>query len=242
MIWILGNGISAITMIAIWLSSTAKDQIGGYSKPELINYYILGLFLQWMNGWFPFYWLKDEIKDGGVILSVMLKPISLFKRAFAEEAGWHLISVWFGLLGSLIIFFLYRHVVSIDVVFSRFPLLLLATFLSILMNFSVSMCMGLSAFWFTEVGALEGVFWGSRLILGGQWIPISFILGSVGLIIKALPFRYMFSFPLEIYFGKLTVLEQATGFVIGTIWIFIFIVVYRFMWNRGRRIYTAFGQ
>ncbi len=52
----------------------------------------------------------------------------------------------------------------------------------------------------------------------------------------------MFSFPLEIYFGKLSGMEIVQGGIIGIVWVGILTQLYQLMWSRGRRAYTAFGQ
>jgi len=242
LIWLTGNILSLITIIALWLSASAGNTIGGYTKPELVTYYIFALFLQWLNGWFPFYALSSEIKSGEIILTTLSKPVSLFKRAFAEELGWHLVSVWVGLVASLFLVFCFRNFVHFDFFLTKLLVFVWALGLSILVTFTASLCLGMLAFWFTEVDAVDSVFWTARMFLGGQGLPISLIPSSFQSLVRVLPFRYMFSFPLEIYFGKLSTGEIILGFLVASFWSGILFCLYRLMWNRGRRTYTAFGQ
>lgn len=242
LVWLVCNILSLITIVAVWLSSSGGKTIGGYSKPELISYYIAALFLEWVVGWFPFYWLSDEIKNGEIIISTLIKPISIFKKALALELGWHLVSSWVGLAASLFLVFFFRQTVTFNFYFSRFAILIPVITLSILITFSLSLCMGLLAFWFTEIAAIDSIYWMARTILGGQGIPISFIPNQYQILVKILPFRYMFSFPLEIYFGKLTEMEIIQGLIIQIFWFLILVRVYKLMWRTGRRAYTAFGH
>lgn len=241
-VWLICTVLSLMTIVAVWLSSSSGAMIGGYSKPELISYYIAALFLEWTTGWYPFHWLKDDIKNGQITLSTLSKPISLFKEAFAIEVGWHSVSSWIGLLTSLFLVFVFRQNIALNLYFSRLALLLPVVALSILITFSLSLCLGMLAFWFTEIGAVDSVYWAGRTILGGQGIPISFIPQTYQFIVKLLPFRYMFSFPLEIYFGKLTETEIIQGLIIQIFWFLILVRVYKLMWKTGRRAYTAFGH
>lgn len=242
LIWLLSNVLALITIVAVWLSSSAGKTIGGYTKPELISYYVVGLFLQWLIGWFPFYGVVDEIKRGSIALSSLLKPFSFFWRKFAEELGWHVVSSVVGLVATLIIALSFRGY-NISLFFPEKILLSsLATILAIFAVFSMSLCMGLLAFWFTEVQAADSLFWAGRTILGGQVIPISFIPGVFQTLVKILPFRYMFSFPLEIWFGKLTSQEIVWGIIGQIVWVLILVQVYQLMWARGRKVYSAFGQ
>lgn len=242
LVWLICNTLSLMTIVAVWLSASGREIIGGYSKPELVSYYIAALFLEWIVGWFPFYWLSDEIKNGEITIHTLIKPISIFKKAFALEVGWHLVSSWIGLAASLFLVFFFRQTIAFNFYFSRLFLLVLVVPLSILITFSLSLCMGLLAFWFTEIMAIDSVYWAGRTILGGQGIPISFIPQTYQFLVKLLPFRYMFSFPLEIYFGKLTETEIIQGLIIQIFWFLILVRVYKLMWRTGRRAYTAFGH
>lgn len=240
-VWLLSNIITLVTLVAVWQSASAGETIAGYTKSELISYYIIALFLQWLTGWMPFYWIKDDIKDGSIITGALIKPISFYWRAFAWEVGWHIVSTPIGLLASAaVIVFIPQYFV-----FNLSPnilLVALATLLSIFLMFSLSLCMGMLAFWFTHINAIDSLFWSAKMILGGQGIPVSFLPNSFFQVAYILPFRYLFSFPLEIYFRKISLSQIISGFGIQLGWILLFSIVYKLMWEKGRRVYTAFGH
>lgn len=241
LIWLASNTLSLVTAVAIWFSASAGETIGGYTKPELITYYVAALFLQWLTGWFPFYGVHDEIKDGGIV-SAIVKPLSYYWTKFAEELGWHVVSSSVGLTATFLLAFFLRDDIVFYFSLANFLTLVLTVILAIFVVFTFSLCMGLLSFWFLEVGSVDSLFWIARLILGGQGIPISFIPPFFQTIVKLLPFRYMFSFPLEVYFEKLSGLEIVQGLIIQFFWIVILVQLYKLMWSRGRRVYAAFGQ
>lgn len=240
-IWLVSNLVNLLVILTVWLSVSASKTIGGYTKPELISYYILALFLQWVGGWFPFYGVAEQIKKGEIVFS-LVRPFSYYWQKFFEELGWHAVSVWVGLAASLGVAIFFHQYFVFVLNLEKIILLLAAVILSIFVVFGLSLCLGLTAFWLTEVWALDSVFWMTRSIFGGQGIPISFIPGLYLTLVKILPFRYTFSFPLEIYFGKLTSLEVAFGFLMQIIWSAVLYCVYKFMWAKGRAAYTSFGQ
>jgi ABC-2 type transport system permease protein len=242
LVWLICNILSLIAIIAVWLSASTGQTIGGYTKSELITYYIAALFLDWFTNWLPFYDISSEIKEGRIITS-LTKPFSYYWHKFGTETGWHLVSLFIGLTTSSFFAFLFRDYLVFNLSLIRACLLVLVIILSIFTVFSLSVCLGLLAFWFTEVFVVENLFWVARTILAGRLIPISFIpAGIYQMIARALPFRYMFSFPLEIYFDKLSGLEIVSGLGIQIFWIIVLSLVYKLMWSRGRRAYTAFGQ
>ena len=102
--------------------------------------------------------------------------------------------------------------------------------------------MGLIAFWTTHTSSMDAMYWMAISLLGGHGLPVSFLPENIRGLIYLLPFRYLFSFPLEIYFGKLSVEEIVWGFGVGIYWLVLFLFLYRWMWRQGRKAYASFGQ
>lgn len=243
LVWVAANFFSVVAVASLWISSSSSGQtMGGYLKAELVTYYIAALFLQWLVYWFPFYEIIEEIKGGEIVMSTLMKPFSFFWKKFAEEVGYHLVGPIFGIGGSLVLAFIFRQYLVLNLSLEKLLILIPAILIAIFLTFSFSLCQGLLAFWFVEVSAVDGLIWGAKTLLGGQGIPISFIPAAFQMVIKGLPFRYMFSFPLEIFLDKLSSLEIIQGMIMGVLWIFAFVLLYKLMWQKGRKAYTAFGQ
>ena len=91
--WLIGNSLGMITMLAVWFSISGTGQIAGYTRNELLSYYVVSLFLSWIIGWYPF-WIAQNIKNGSIVGEILLKPVSLYWRAFTADLAWHTISVF----------------------------------------------------------------------------------------------------------------------------------------------------
>jgi ABC-2 type transport system permease protein len=241
MIWLISNMVTLIIFVSLWLSSDIiGGTVAGYSKNELVTYYLVGLLLQWIVGWYPS-WIKNEIKSGDLVGTTLSKPLVFYWKVFFIEMGWHLISVWAGLLAVIFMgYFLFSYLTL-----TITPLIIIesifAITVAIFITFTTFMCMGLSAFWLTTSDALDGLFWASRSIIGGEAIPIALLPAGLLGVIKFLPFRYMYSFPLEIVLGKLAGKEIVFGFTVGIIWILILVIIYKTMWSKGTKAYTSAG-
>lgn len=241
-VWAISNIISTTVFIAIWQSSTSSGSIAGYTKPELIAYYVIGLFLQWFTGWMPFYWIKDQIKDGSIVGSVLTKPVSFYWEVFFQEAGWHIISIFMGIAATLVFFPIIGNFLVKSFSLTLFATASLASIGTIFLIFTFSLCMGMLAFWLTHITSIDSLFWIAKSLLGGQGIPLAFFPVSLLGLVNLLPFRYMFSFPLEIYLGKLNLPQQLYGFGLQLFWIIVFVIIYKFMWSAGRKSYSSFGN
>lgn len=241
-VWITSNIITLVMFIAVWTSAASNGSIAGYSKNGLVMYYITSLFLQWATNWFPFYWLKDEISDGSIIGAALLKPISNYWRVFAIETGWHLVTIFIGLLATLLVAIPFQKYIYIPTLGVNTLFVIATSVLAIFVVFTFSMCQALLAFWFTKINSVDSFFWIGRFLFGGQGMPISFLPPLLILTAHLLPFRYMFSFPLEIFLNQLSISQIINGSIIQIIWILCLGLLYSFMWKKGLSGYSAFGH
>lgn len=242
LIWLIGDLIMTFTMIAIWNSSSGSGLIGGYSRSQLTTYYLVALYLQWVVLWWPFSEIFREIKNGDIIITCLSKPISYYFSWFFMDLGWHLVSSFVGFFTTVLITIYLRTDLSLSLKPEFLLFFVLAVVLAIFVTYSISVCLGLLAFWFTEVGAIESFFWLGRGFFGGAALPISFIPETLRSLVIILPFRYVFSFPLEIILGKLLPVEIFLGFMLGFFWLTLLVLVYKLMWDKGRKVYSAYGQ
>lgn len=243
LIWLIGNLLGAIVMILVWQSSTAGKTIGGYTKPELINYYLIGFLMQWLIGWYVFDSAQEEIRSGSIISKTLLKPVSHFWRHIAQEASWHLVGAFFALIALVLAVSFFQLALVIPSSPQLLMPFVLSLFLAALVNFGFGLCMALLALWFSEVHTINyTLFWGGMSVLGGQGIPLSFIPGVFHNLAIFLPYRYAFSFPLEIYFSKLSPTEIFFGLAMQAIWVTIFVLTYKLIFRSGLKSYAAFGQ
>lgn len=240
--WILGALIQALIPIALWLTLQPGTLIGSYSKSGIITYYILAFILGRFLAWYPANWIRDEIKSGEIVGTVILKPINLFKRTFAGEAAWHTVSFSFEFFISIAILYVFREYFVFLVTWSNLVPIIFAVTLALFITLTISTCVGLLAFWLTEVEIVDAIFWVLLSIFGGYAVPLTFFPKNLQGLIDLLPFRYMFSFPLEIYFGKVSSTQMFYGFLVGSVWLVVLYLTYRWMWRNGLKVYTAWGN
>lgn len=242
LIWVIGGLVTILAISSVWQSSTGADLLGGYSRQQLVSYYVLGFLLQWLTGLQPFSNVRDDIKNGEITQKSLTKPISYFGANLSGEISWHTVSLIFASLALLIS----APVLGLQFSFSTslFQLIFLtgSIFLAALISFTFCMWLGLLNFWYSEADNFYRVlYWGGIGLFGGQIIPLSFVPSQISGLVRLLPFRYLFSFPLEIYFSGLTIREEIGGFFCGLVWLTLFIVIYKILWKHGVKTYSAFG-
>jgi ABC-2 type transport system permease protein len=85
------------------------------------------------------------------------------------------------------------------------------------------------------------MWFGIFALFSGYLIPLDLFPPALRNALFAMPFRYMASFPIEIFTNHLAVTEILRGLAIQWAWVLVFFVVYRLVWTRGVKQYSAVG-
>jgi len=79
------------------------------------------------------------------------------------------------------------------------------------------------------------------MMLSGNLAPLDLFPAPIPQLSVYLPFRYTLSFPVEILLGRVSGDQLWLGFAVQSLWLLATIVLYRVLWTRGLRQYSAFG-
>lgn len=240
-IYRLSNLFFLAMIIAVWFSANSTGNLGGYTKDSLITYYLIGSFLNAIVFWSSTRNIREEINNGDINTKTLTKPISYYWQKFFEEFGWHTVSPLFSIFSVLLVAFFVRDNLVILLDPSKLLLMILSTALASILFFNMSSCLGILSFWFTETEGLTSFIWMGIFLLGGQAIPLTFFPDSLRSIISMLPFRYVYSFPMELYFQDFSKIDLIKSFLTQTIWIAIFALIFKVLWSKGLQRYSANG-
>jgi ABC-2 type transport system permease protein len=236
-IWILSN-ILPLVMMMVWLSLAEAGPVQGYSARDFISYYLMVILMRRMCGVWIIWDLNRDIRMGN-LSAQLLRPLDpvhlLLTRTFARHPL-QLILVGPPLLLAAIL--LKAHY---PIPLAQLLLLPVVMLGAILMEFFVQMCIGSTAFWITQATAVMEVWFYTRALLSGWVVPIDLFPAVVSNALRFLPFRYVLSFPVEMTLGRLTLAEVGYGLAVQYSWAVFFFLLYRFLWSRGLKSYSAVG-
>ncbi|MDE3090572.1 MAG: ABC-2 family transporter protein, partial [Chloroflexota bacterium] len=108
-------------------------------------------------------------------------------------------------------------------------------------RFMAQYIFGLLAFWVSDSMTLNDIWFAFTEMLGGMIAPLDLFPPQVTAIANWLPFRFMLAFPVEIVSGRLTPQDTAAGAAAMAFWVVLAFVIYRWVWSRGIRQFSAFG-
>jgi ABC-2 type transport system permease protein len=110
-----------------------------------------------------------------------------------------------------------------------------------LLQFLITFPIQLIAFWADNVWSLMIMHRFASALLGGMLLPLALFPDNVRLVMEALPFRYLFAFPVETLMGRVSPAQWGIGMGVGLAWCVITAMTGRAVWRRGTLQYTGVG-
>jgi len=243
-VWFLIALINPLMLLLFWRGAILEkpDAYGQWNIPSIMSYYLLliiaGAFLQ--------VHIEEKIAytdiQQGSLSNYLTKPFSYLLWNFFIELPYRVLQGSFGVVVFLIFFVLFGNIVSI----ANDPMTLLLASIVIILGYLISfffkMILGLSALWTTDFSGLVQLTEVILLIFGGFIMPIHIFPFVLQRISFALPFAYMFYFPIIAIAGRLATPELFRLIAVQLVWLVGLWVVYGLVWKRGVRLFTAVGQ
>lgn len=238
LIWMLIN-VMPLVMLAVWFSMSEGGPIAGYTQSDFVSYYLLLAFVQQMTAVWVIYELSYEIRHGDLSIKLLypLNPLHDYLSSnLADKILRPAILVPQALVAWLIFPTIHYDVTPLSVV-----LFVLALAAGWFIRFMTQYIFGLLAFWVSDSMSLNDIWFAASQMLGGMIAPLDMFPPGVAAIAKWLPFRFMLSFPVEIVSGRLSAADLAAGLAAMTFWVVLAFLLYRVVWRRGIRQFSAFG-
>ncbi len=243
LVWFLSALVGPLLMLIFWGNATSSNggSIAGWNFSDFATYYLLivlggSLFLAHIE-----FGLARDINRGDVTL-YLLKPRPFYMMMFLHEIPWRIIQGTFTILTILGIAFFTTNIVRVTNSPPHLFFSIIIIILAYIMSFTFKMCVGLLAFWFTEVSGIIQLDDLIVTVCGGIIAPLVFVPSQFRLILDLLPFVYILYYPIMALLGKLEYTMELKIIGIQLMWLLIFSLLYKYLWFEGRKKFTAFGR
>jgi ABC-2 type transport system permease protein len=238
LIWMLSASFPLV-MLAVWLSLAQDGPVGGFTAGDFVAYYLLSFYMRQMTAVWVAWELDYDIRHGD-LNSKLLHPIQPIHEYISFNLADKIIR---GVMFTPLVVIVAMVVPGVTLVFSPLNVLFFVIALAgaWAMRYFTQFSLGLLGFWFSQALVLTDVFWMLFLLFGGGIAPIELLPEPLRTAAFYLPFRYMMSFPIEILMGRLELNAILTGFGGIAVWVAVLFGIYRFMWAKGIRQFSAFG-
>lgn len=212
----------------------------GYTYAQMITYSVIANIVQRLLRTYFEYEINEDIKNGGLD-KFIVRPISYFRFRMAMFFGEKIVQsvvIYIALLAALVIINNTLGTAASPLSLLYFTLVLL---LAIVLNYIIFFCVGMLAFWLTEIGfffeALRIVF----IALSGGIFPLAVLGPNIVAVLSWMPFKYTVNFPVDVLNGRVEGEAVFIGLAVMCAWIVLLWLFSRVLWKAGLKRYVAAG-
>jgi ABC-2 type transport system permease protein len=228
---------------AIFTAQGGTDQtLFGYRYQEMVAYFLLTMVARAfssMPGLASS--IARQIREGE-IKRYLIQPIDLLNFLAATRVA-HKLAYYSIAIGPFaLVFWLCRDFFTTG--FPPWPTFfafLLSLVLGFMLGFYLEASLGLIGFWFLEISSLLFVYMLFSFFLSGHMFPLTMLPEPWQSLVLYSPLQYLAFFPAAVFLQKIEGPELVRGLLLEVFWVAFFIVLSRFLYNRGVKRYSGFG-
>ena len=235
--------IPFVIKLSLWKLAFMPDdtkEIAGYTFNELLVYTIFSMIFSYLNITYFQYNIAFEIKDGS-LSRYLVKPVNHMLYWISMLIGDKFINVIYVLVFIILAGGIYGNNMDGYIAVCNIPFTIVTIILSLILNFLIYYVISLSAFWFLEISYFFSAITFIISILSGELMPIDVMPTFVTRILLFLPFSYSVYFPTQVIMGELAIKDILFRLIIQIVWITVFVLFGRLVWNMGVRKYESVG-
>jgi len=213
---------------------------GGFSFEWMVFYYLLVPLVKGISVGNDDLVMSQDIYTGG-LTKYILYPVDFFAVHYVTK----LADLTFGVFKFLGGIALYAWIIGLPegfhISFTTICTFLLFCFLTSIMHFLMVAIIEMAAFWIDIIWNLHVMLRFIMSFLGGAMLPLSLLPEWGRQITEWLPFQYIYWYPINILLGRIEGQAIINGMLGTLVWISIFALIARWVWNRGKYQYTGVG-
>lgn len=220
-----------------------SGQIAGYQTVTLPGYLLVVFFLQYLVIGNESFNISSEIASGD-LNNYLLKPLGYFANWLARDWALKLLNLILCFIEAALLVKIFNLPLVVPGNFGQGLLFAGVAIGAALLYFFFSFLFSGFSFWYPEHNG-----WPLRFLMlmfleffVGTAFPLDIFPHAVYQILQWLPTSYLIFFPAQIYLGRLAVSEIIQGIAMMSLWLIILVVLSRFVWQKGLKIYGAYGR
>lgn len=230
-------------IISVWKTIYGQGQssVAGYTLSQMISYYLVVTLVDMLTAVAEDDWqIAADIKDGR-ISQFLLKPIDYQTYRLTLFAAGRVMYTSMALLPVMAFIYFQRDYFVFPTELLTWVAFTVSVVMTALLQFFISYSMALLAFWLQEVSTFIFIVYAFEYMAGGHLFPLDILPPALAKVLMLSPFPYQLYFPVNVFLGRITGAELATGLGMQALWVLIAYGTARWVWNRGVRHYEAVG-
>jgi ABC-2 type transport system permease protein len=239
-IWLIGHVLEPLIYLIVWttVARSTDGSVGGFTGADFAAYFIVLMIVNHMTYTWVMYEYEYRVRQG-TLSPDLLRPVHPIHSDIADNITSKLITLPGMLAIAVILGFVFRP--ALHLVAWAVAAFVPAVLMALLVRFVVEWTLALAAFWTTRVSALNQMYFMAMLFFSGQIAPLELLPQPVRVAAFILPFRWTVGFPTELLLGRLTPTQTLAGIGMQAAWLAAGLVLMKFVWRAGLKVYSAVG-
>lgn len=237
--WVLSDIITPLIFGAVW-TIVAREGNSDVSQSTVVTYFILIIFFsKFLKDWSHERVMSDVIS--GEFSKYLLKPFNYIIEFLGINIGEKILRLLITIPVVVLLWVSLNHYISFSPSYLYVVLSLFALLIAAVLTFFIFHTFALLSFFVKQLWSLKAFHNNLYTILSGEIMPIFFMPVWAQFLTEILPYRYTISFPVEILLNRLSLSQIQSGFIIGLVWLVIFIFIYFYLLKKAVKKYEAEG-
>jgi len=217
-------------------------RLGDYTRDGMLLYYVAVILISRVVRSADMEWaIADDIYNGA-LSRYLLYPANFIVLKYATQLGALVpVGIQIVLFGAWVPFVL-GVPEGIHLTPGSAAMCLGAVAMANVLHFMTCLPLQLVAFWAENCWSLLVAHRIIASLLGGLLLPLSLFPAWSQTALNALPFRYLFAFPVDVLLGRVSPAQYAAGLGIAAVWCAVFAAISAAIWRRGTLQYTGVGM
>jgi ABC-2 type transport system permease protein len=243
--WRVRNIIQIFLVFFLWdtVFSNTSRELFGYDRSRILTYIFGLLIVKSLVLSTRSIDVAGDISRGD-ISNYLLKPVNYFKYWLTRDFSSKVLNLIFAFFETVLLFVILKPPFYLQ----TNPITLLAfvvtLVIAIFIYFTIVFITSSVPFWIPEAA------WGVHFILtaifveflSGALFPLDILPQILQKIVYMTPFPYLIFFPIEIYLGKISGFILLKGIGISFLWAVFLWIALKIIWNKGLKVYQAYGK
>lgn len=237
-----GNLEMFITIL-FWIviyKSNEIEQIKGFDLKETITYFVVfSVVSKFVLSSSGFYY--NDIIRNGKLNGILLKPYSINISAFFSGFADAIIECIPQFVFVLILFPFFYTYISFEIKIMNIMFFVIFILISAILSHILWCIVGCLTFWLEEAIA---VMWSVEILfsfMSGEYLPLDFFPDLMTRIVEFLPWSCFGYIPTKIVLGHYGYTAILKLLIINVLWILVFVELYKTLWKKGNKYYSAIG-
>jgi ABC-2 type transport system permease protein len=237
-VWVLTTNMPLINL-ALWAAVSRDSPVASFSQADFVAYFLATQVVRLCTGCWVVWEMTQEIRQG-LLAMRLLRPLHPLVAYSAEQLAAIPLRVAISLPFAVILLVTVGsgHLSHDPVVWLLLPLSVAGAWI---ITFLVMALVGTMALFVDSASTLFEVWFAFYSAFSGYIVPLELFPAWLQRIAHVLPFRLMLGVQVEAMIGRLNRMQLLESFAWQAMYIAVFGLALRSLWNSGMRRYAAFG-